>query len=182
MSQSSAETIDLLRDCEGVQIPEGTPLVIPQGTRVMISQSLGGTYTVITDRGYMVRIEGKDADALGKAIEKSALDSNRDKSVQDQVWAQLKTCYDPEIPVDIVELGLIYECHVQEIEPGQFDVAVTMTLTAPGCGMGPVLKSDVEKKIAAVPGVRSSSVEITLDPPWDQSRMSEAAKLQLNMY
>ncbi len=182
MSASTTETIDLLRDCEGIQIPEGTPLVLPQGTRVMISQSLGGSYTVITDRGYMVRIEGKDADALGKPVVASTHDANRDKTIEEQVWAQLKTCYDPEIPVDIVELGLVYECHVEQLAPGEYDVAVTMTLTAPGCGMGPVLKSDVEKKVAAIPGVKSSSVEITLDPPWDQSRMSEAAKLQLNMY
>jgi probable FeS assembly SUF system protein SufT len=183
---SPRETITLSRDCEAIEIPYGTKTVLPKGTQVMVEQSLGGSYTVLTDRGAMVRIDGKDCDALGLSAEGESEEQPQSvatttKELEEQVWEQLKTCYDPEIPVNIVDLGLVYGVVVKEIEGG-YKVDVTMTLTAPGCGMGDVLKEDADTKIAAVPGVKERSVELVVDPPWDPSRMSDAARLQLDMF
>jgi probable FeS assembly SUF system protein SufT len=181
------ETVTLSRDCEAIEIPFGTKTVLPKGAQIMIEQSLGGSYTVLTDRGTMVRIDGKDADAMGLSPGEPPQETARPaaagkKELEDQVWEELKTCFDPEIPVNIVDLGLVYGVQVEEIPEGGFTVHVTMTLTAPGCGMGDILKEDAENKIAALSGVKKHTVEMVVDPPWDPSRMSDAARLQLNMF
>src|SRR5262245_50424467 len=161
--------------------------MLPAGAEVRITQSLGGTYTVMTDDGYMARIADKDADALGKTpgpapAAPAAPDGPLTKEALEQrVWGELETVFDPEIPVNVVELGLVYECAVSALGDG-FRVDVKMTLTAPGCGMGDVLKEEAENKIRALPSVKEASVEMVVDPPWDPSRMSDAARLQLNMF
>ncbi len=180
------EPITLGRDCEAVQIPTGDQVTIPAGTPVRITQSLGGTYTVITEQGYMVRIAGKDADALGKepvaALQAAEPTSSKGPAdVESLVWDQLRTCYDPEIPINIVDLGLVYSCVITRLSDGGNEVHIRMTLTAPGCGMGEVLRADVERKVLGVPGVGKAFVEVVFDPAWGPSRMSEAAKLQLDM-
>ncbi len=176
------DIIQLTRDCEGTQIPIGNPIMLPKGTPVRITQSLGGAYTVVTDHGYMVRISEKDADALGKETPKQAQnDSAQSLSLEQLVWNQMKTCYDPEIPVNIVDLGLVYSCDISQLPDGGHKVDVEMTLTAPGCGMGEVIKSDVARKISTIPEVKSVNVALVWEPQWDQSRMTDAAKLKLNM-
>ena len=148
-----------------------------------IHQSLGGTFTVTTERGYMVRIDGRDADALGHAAEHDELaDSGTERdSVERAVWQVLETCYDPEIPVNIVDLGLVYRCDVTDTGPGANRVEIQMTLTAPGCGMGPILQADVESRVKRLPGVESVDVEVVFEPPWSLEKMSEAARLELGM-
>ncbi len=180
------ESITLSRDCEAIQIPSGAKMVLPAGTMVMITQSLGDTYTVTTDHGYMVRISGKDADAMGfeRTATASAATVDAPRGVEDLeklVWDQLRTCYDPEIPVNIVDLGLVYECKVTEIENGGHRADVKLTLTAPGCGMGGVLAADAQDKIGGLAGIREANVEIVFEPPWNPSMMSEAARLELGM-
>jgi probable FeS assembly SUF system protein SufT len=180
------ESITLSRDCEAIQIPSGAKMVLPAGTMVMITQSLGDTYTVTTDHGYMVRISGKDADAMGfeRAATASVATADAPGGVEDLeklVWDQLRTCYDPEIPVNIVDLGLVYECKVTEIEDGGHRADVKLTLTAPGCGMGGVLAADAQDKIGGLAGIREANVEIVFEPPWNPSMMSEAARLELGM-
>ena len=173
----------LSRDCEAVQIPSGTKLTVPGGTRVRITQSLGGTYTVITETGYMVSIAGKDADALG--IEASAscepTASGEEIPLDKKVWAQLRTCFDPEIPVNIVDLGLVYSCQILPLPEGGQRVEIKLTLTAPGCGMGEYLRSDIQNKLLGIPGVKQALVELVWEPHWNPNMMSEAAKLQLGM-
>lgn len=182
---STGQFISLSRDCDAIQIPSGSKVKLSKGTRVRITQSLGGTYTVVTDAGYLVRISGDDRDAIGgEAPTAVKVSESRETAPLDQlIWEQLKTCYDPEIPINIVELGLVYECRVTPLpEPsGGNKVDIRMTLTAPGCGMGEALKKDAQAKIERLPGVREVSVELVWDPPWDQSKMSQAAKLQLGM-
>jgi probable FeS assembly SUF system protein SufT len=179
------EPITLSRECEAVQIPSGFPTTLPAGTEVRITQSLGGSYTVTTDYGNMVRIAGKDADALGLTPEATAPATEAPPAspaeVEQLVWDQLRTCYDPEIPVNIVDLGLVYSCVVKPAATGGHDVEVKFTLTAPGCGMGEYLKQDLQTKVAAIPSVGEVDVEVVFDPPWNQSMMSEAAKLELGM-
>ena len=154
--------------------------MLPQGARVRIMQSLGGAYTIVDDRGYMLRIDATDADAMGLAPAAEAMNPAVDeKFTEEMVWEQLKTVYDPEIPVNIVDLGLIYACTVADLETGGKKIEVKMSMTAPGCGMGNVLKADVEGKLARLPEVKEVSVEVVFDPPWNPSRMSEAAKLKL---
>jgi probable FeS assembly SUF system protein SufT len=175
----SYETISLTRDVVGVLIPAGTRVELPEGAEATITQALGGSYTVQL-QGHLFRIDGKDADAIGKTpegqIELPADASEAD--VEKAVWAQMKTCYDPEIPIDIVELGLIYECRLEPLEGGGWRARIIMTLTAPGCGMGEVLVADVRSKVQQVPGVREAEVELVFDPPWTREMMSEAAQLQ----
>jgi len=183
------EMVTTTRTVEAVEIPYGTKVMLPQGTEVRITQSLGGTYTVMTEDGYMVRVADKDADALGKtpgaqtapvpAAESSGPITRED--LEKRVWGELETVFDPEIPVNVVELGLVYECAVTPLGENSYKVDVKMTLTAPGCGMGDVLKEEAEQKIAALPCVKEVWVEMVVDPPWDPSRMSDAARLQLNM-
>lgn len=179
--------ITLSREVEAIQIPSGDLVHLPVGTRVIITQALGGTYTVATDHG-LARIQSKDADALG-------IDPDHEKSqetdsstniptdasdVEIQVWGQLRNVYDPEIPVNIVDLGLVYDCQVVE-EEGQQKALIKMTLTAPGCGMGPTIAADAQGRIMTIDGIDDASVELVWDPPWDQSMISEEGKMKLGM-
>ena len=174
------EQVTLSRDCTAVQIPSGEPTPLKKGDAVTVTQALGGSYTVLTDMGLMVRIDGADADAIGK--EKAAAPVvSEEGGVDKAVWDQLKTVFDPEIPVNIVDLGLVYECKLVDRPEGGKDVEIKLSMTAPGCGMGDVLKADAESRVKAVPGITDARVEIVWDPPWDMSKMSEAAKLQLGM-
>jgi probable FeS assembly SUF system protein SufT len=178
MLASTAEYSFVRRECPAVRIPEGTPAVLSSGTRVRITQSLGGSFTVATDRGYLFRIEARDADALGKAPG-DPLEEPAEATLEDRIWARLRTCYDPEIPINIVDLGLIYSCEIQE--EGR-RVEIKMTLTAPGCGMGPILAQDVQQKVESLPEVERTAVEVVFDPPWDKNMMSEAARLELGLF
>jgi len=176
------EPIILKKDVEGTEIPGGSKVQLRTGTSVMLMQALGGSYTVMTDFGYMVRIDGKDADALGEKfamVQPEAAAAAEGPFEESRVWDQLKTVYDPEIPVNIVDLGLVYQCQPTQLADGKYRVEIKMTMTAPGCGMGTVLKEDVRHKVLSVPGVEEAEVEVVWDPPWDQSRMSDAARLQL---
>jgi probable FeS assembly SUF system protein SufT len=178
------EVISLLRDCEVVEIPAGTTKTLHAGVEVVVIQSLGGSYTIQATDGGLYRIDERNVDAIGKAPAKgSAPVAPHDLTLEEQVWEQLKTCYDPEIPVDIVNLGLIYHCDITPLEgTPDFRVDIEMTLTAPGCGMGGVLKADVERKVSGLPKVKEVNVELVFEPQWEQAMMSEAAKLQLGMY
>ena len=179
------EEVTFSRNAEGIMIPSGEHVLIPNGSHATITQSLGGSYTLITERGLMVRVSGREVEAIGKTPENvpdvKAGDEVTPEKLETLVWDQLKTCYDPEIPVNIVDLGLVYLCEVQPADDGGQNVKIKMTLTAPGCGMGPVLAHDVKGKIEALPGVKSADVEVVFDPVWDRSMMSDAAKLQLGM-
>lgn len=179
------EEVVVSRNTEAVMIPSGERVLVPQGARATITQSLGGSYTLITDRGLMVRISGKDVEAIGKPVQETPQVQEGEEltleKLEQLVWDQLKTCFDPEIPVNIVDLGLVYLCELTPVEGGGTDVKIKMTLTAPGCGMGPVLAGDVKHKIEALPGIRNADVEVVFDPVWDRSMMSDAAKLQLGM-
>lgn len=177
-----SESIRLKRDCEGVAIPAGNPVILPAGSVVTLKQALGGDFTVRTDCGDQVRVAGKDADALGKPIAAPAAAPVDGPFSEELVWKQLRTVYDPEIPVSIVELGLVYDCEITRLEGGGHRVEIDMTLTAPGCGMADVLKQDVERKIRSLPSVQDVHVEIVFDPPWTQARMSEAARLELGLF
>jgi probable FeS assembly SUF system protein SufT len=174
------EPITLSRECETVEIPSGIRGVLPAGSTVRIMQFLGSGYTVTSETGCMHRIDVKDAEALGitpvAAVEPAVGDV---KFSEQLVWNQLRTVYDPEIPVNIADLGLIYSCVSTPLEPGGYKVEIKMSMTAPGCGMGNVLKADVEGKISKVPEVKEVQVEVVFDPPWNPGRMSEAARLQL---
>jgi probable FeS assembly SUF system protein SufT len=176
----TSELINLNRECQAIGIPSGVRELLPQGATVRIMQSLGSGYTVVDNRGYMLRIDARDADAMGLAAEASAASAVVEGSFkEDMVWDQLKTVYDPEIPVNIVDLGLIYACTIADIETGGKKIDIEMSMTAPGCGMGNVLKADVESKLARLPEIKEVRVEVVFDPPWNPSRMSEAAKLKL---
>ena len=178
------KTVIVSRDIDATMIPAGTPVQIPQGTEVTITQALGGTYTVMGP-GLMARVSGKDADAIGFAKDEPLKVTTPPEYTGpvkvDDVWEQLKSCYDPEIPVNIVDLGLVYDCQVTPLPEGGNRVDVKMTLTAPGCGMGGVIASDAEQKIRDVPGVADVHVEVVWDPIWNQSMMSDAARLQLGL-
>ena len=174
--------IELSRDCEAIQIPQGTTVTLPAGTRVTVTQSLGGSYTVATDAGYLYRITDVNADAIGCEPTAKPAPSETPGEVSDAaVWDQLKTCYDPEIPVNIVDLGLIYDCALDHQENGKVSVSVKMTLTAPGCGMGPTIAAEARMRIESIPGVEEANVELVWDPPWDQSMISEAGKMKLGL-
>jgi probable FeS assembly SUF system protein SufT len=174
--------IELSRDCEAIQIPAGLKTTIPAGTQVIITQSLGGSYTIACDFG-LFRISETDADALGlyprAALEKK--EKSGDAVSEDAVWDQLRTVYDPEIPVNIVDLGLVYDCQVVESPESGTRVDVKMTLTAPGCGMGPAIAQDARSKILTIPGVDEADVELVWDPPWNQHMISEAGKMKLGL-
>jgi probable FeS assembly SUF system protein SufT len=175
-----SDLIQLKRDCEAIEIPSGVHRALPAGTHARISQFLGNAYTVITDLGYMCRIDGKDADALGMTPPTPDDQPSIPLQFNEQmVWDQMKTVFDPEIPVNIVDLGLIYSCDISDVEGGGKKVDVKMSMTAPGCGMGNVIKADVESKLARVPEVKQVNVEVVFDPPWHPGLMTEAAKLQL---
>ncbi|MGI9101398.1 MAG: putative Fe-S cluster assembly protein SufT [Terriglobales bacterium] len=171
-------TVELKRDVEGTLIPYGGKQKVAAGARVRILQSLGGTYTISTDRGYMMRIEPKDADALGLAP--ATAEAAPTEFSEKLVWEQLKTVFDPEIPVNVVDLGLIYACKIAPVEGGH-KIDIDMSMTAPGCGMGDVLKADIERKLSQLPSVKEVQAKIVFDPPWSPARMSDAAKLQLGL-
>ena len=180
------ETI-LKRDVDAIQIPSGTPITLKEGTEVVITQSLGGSYTVASSMG-LSRILDKNADALGLSPNGEVLpveftDADLDPAEQEKaVWGKLKTCFDPEIPVNIVDLGLIYDCQVVPLtEEKGSRVEVKMTLTAPGCGMGPAIAADAEQKIMMVPGIKEAHVSLVWDPPWTQYMISEAGKMKLGI-
>ncbi len=181
---SERETVTLTRDVNIVTVPEGNTGTLPKGTPVTIHQALGSNYTVVTDYGHMVRIASADADALGKEVTSlhTLVEDTDQETVEKNCWEVMKTVYDPEIPVNIVDLGLVYQCLVTAKEPGHNRVDIQMTLTAPGCGMGPVLQGDVEQAIRALPGVDDVIVDVVLDPPWSQQMMSEVAKVQLGLF
>ena len=171
----------LLRDVEANMVPSGDKVTLAEGNLVQITQSLGGNHTVIIN-GNMAQISAENEDALGIKTEiKSNQDPNLDFSEQ-LVWDQLKTCYDPEIPVNIVELGLIYDLRIQDLESGEKNILIKMTLTAPGCGMGPVISDEVQRKVNALKNVKNVKVELVWEPQWNQGMMSEAAQLELGMY
>lgn len=179
------EPVTLTRDVEAAVIPVGTQVTLQKGEQAYITQSLGGSYTVIVN-GNMFRIEGKDADALGvQAAQPSAPKSAAPatpEQLETQVWDAMKTCYDPEIPVNIVDLGLIYDLKISPIGEGSSKVDIKMTLTAPGCGMGPMLAQDVQNKLLSIESVDEANVELVWEPQWNQGMMSEAARLQLGLY
>ncbi len=164
-------------------IPIGSMVKLQKGERAHITQSLGGSYTVIVN-GNLFRIEGKDADALGREKAAKAAGSGApvtQEQLEKEIWNQLRSCYDPEIPVNIVDLGLVYDCHITPLGASSFKVEVKMTLTAPGCGMGPMLAQDVQSRLLGLEGVEDVAVELVWDPPWNQAMISEAAKLQLGL-
>jgi probable FeS assembly SUF system protein SufT len=180
---STKEPITLSRECEVVEIPSGISNKLASGTIVRIMQDLGTSYTVYSDYGLMYRIDAKDADALGLANVPApeASVAQQGSFREEMVWDQLKTVYDPEIPVNIADLGLIYSCVSTPLDQGGYKIDIKMSMTAPGCGMGNVIKGDVESKLSRLPEVKEVHVEVVFDPPWNPAKMSEAAKLQLGL-
>jgi probable FeS assembly SUF system protein SufT len=176
------EPFSLQRDVDAVIIPAGERLILREGTDGFITQALGGSFTVYVE-GNLFHIAGTDADALGKEpVEPPEVPENAtDEDIETVIWQQLKTCYDPEIPINIVDLGLIYRCDITTMPNGQRSVNVDMTLTAPGCGMGEILVQDAQEKIAIIPTVADVMVELVFDPPWNQSMMSDEARLQTGL-
>lgn len=172
------------REVEVILIPDGFTQALPAGTRGWVTQVLGGNFTVQLETGRLVRVGRADADSIGKEAEVAALDTFDPDAVvsEDDVWAELRQCYDPEIPINVVELGLIYGLEIEEREGGGAAVRIQMTLTAPGCGMGQVLADDVEMRVRSLPAVADVSVELTFDPPWTPDRMSEEGRLELGMF
>ena len=176
------ERVELSRDCEAVQIPAGTPTTLEKGVEVFVTQSLGGTYTLqVPAYGGLFRVMGKDADALGKMPEQAAETSVSSGDLETMVWDQLKTCFDPEIPVNIVDLGLVYDLRVSTTTSGGNAVGVKMTLTAQGCGMGATIAADAQQKIETLPGVAEARVEIVWDPPWSPQMISPEGREKLGI-
>ncbi len=184
MHQNTERT--LTRDCPAIQIPAGNTIILHAGDTVFITQSLGGSYTVATEMG-LARVSAQNADALGIEVPTETAPPAPEAGQGDvaldekRVWDQLKTCYDPEIPVNIVDLGLIYDCQITPRNGNGALVTVKMTLTAPGCGMGPVLAQEAKAKIESLPGVDEATVELVWEPPWNQAMISEAGKMQLGI-
>ena len=182
MYHSTNEPVTFVRDCPAVLIPAGERVTLREGSTGFLTQALGGSFTIYIE-GSLFRIAGRDGDAIGKAplaapdIPEDATEAD----IESAVWQQLRTCYDPEIPINIVELGLVYECKVERAPSGNRVAKVKMTLTAPGCGMGEVLAQDVREKIEVIPTVERADVEVVFDPPWDQSMMSEEARLEAGL-
>lgn len=179
---SDSREITLTRDCDAIQIPSGNPIVLPIGTTVIVTQSLGGTYTVATQAG-LARIDEKDIDALGLEAGEIAETPKVpvEGSLEDALWNQLKMVFDPEIPVNVVDLGLIYDCAVEKGDDGSTMVNVKMTLTAPGCGMGPTIAADARQKILMLDGVDEAAVDLVWEPAWNQSMISEAGRMKLGL-
>ncbi|MGA0019230.1 MAG: putative Fe-S cluster assembly protein SufT [Steroidobacteraceae bacterium] len=182
MRSHQHEAFVLSRDTPAVMVPSGDAIELKAGLSGFITQALGGSFTLYIE-GNLYRLSGENADAIGKEalIPPEVPEGATVEDIRQLAWQQMRSCYDPEIPINIVELGLIYECEVNEQTDGQRRVAVKMTLTAPGCGMGDVLVQDVKEKIEIIPTVSEADVELVFDPPWDQSMMSEAARLQTGM-
>lgn len=183
MFSHSSQPCTFERDCAVVMIPSGDELTLPAGTVGYITQSLGGSFTVFVD-GNLFRIAGVDADAIGKepVLPPSLPEDASDEDVEKLVWSQMKTVYDPEIPVNIVDLGLVYSCELSHTDQDKRDVSVTMTLTAPGCGMGEIIVEDVRSKIQIIPTIGKVDVELVFEPLWSSHMMSEAAKLETGMF
>jgi probable FeS assembly SUF system protein SufT len=183
--------VRISRDLEVVQIPEGYQVRLARGTEVRVTQALGDTFTVMTEYGTLVRIAGKDAEAIGETVATDhALTAEQTgtagtavtvETIKERAWTALRGVYDPEIPVNVVELGLVYNNDVVVLPEGGFQINVRMTLTAPGCGMGGVLKADAERRLLLIPGVKTAAVEVVIDPPWNISMVSEAARLELGL-
>jgi probable FeS assembly SUF system protein SufT len=178
----SSEPIVFERDCAAVMVPQGQEVTLPAGQNGYITQALGGSFTVFVE-GNLFRIAGADADAIGKEPPPAIVvdEHSSDADVEKLVWEQLRTCFDPEIPINIVELGLVYECDVTHREDGTRRAEVKLTLTAPGCGMGDILVEDVRTKLEAIPTLAEVDVELVFEPPWNHSMMSDAAKLETGM-
>ncbi len=183
MLRQENEPFVVSRDVKAVIVPAGQEVNLKAGQAGYITQALGGSFTVYVD-GNLFRIRGEDADAIGReAVKPPELPPNAsEEDVRKLAWDQMRTCYDPEIPINIVDLGLVYECEVRANEDATRTVEVKITLTAPGCGMGDILVDDVRDKIARIPTVKEVKVELTFDPPWNQSMMTEAARLQTGMF
>ena len=181
-SEDTTQLISLSRDCEVISVPYGEKEILKEGTEVQIMQALGGSYTVYTVEG-MFRINGTNADAIGKEVEKppSLPENITDDEFEEKVWDQMKTVFDPEIPINVVDLGLIYDCRLNKSEDDNFIIEVDMTLTAPGCGMADVLVADIQERVEMMPRVVSVKVELVLDPPWSMEMMSEAARLEAGL-
>ncbi len=182
MYSRSSEPVRFERDCDVVMVPQGDKVTLPAGSVGYITQALGGSYTVFVE-GNLFRVAGGDADAIGKEpVPPLELPEGADdEAVEQMVWSQLRTCFDPEIPINIVDLGLVYEAAVKSREDGQRDVAIRMTLTAPACGMGDILVADVRDKVEMIPTVVEADVELVFDPPWNRNMMSEIARLETGM-
>jgi len=182
MSTADNEPVVVRRDVTGLMVPSGIPITIPMDSLVYITQAMGGSFTVYFE-GNLVRVPGADADALGKeAVAPPDLpDDATDEQFEALVWEQLKTIFDPEIPINIVELGLVYECSIRRLASGRRGVSVRMTVTAPGCGMGEILVEEARQKISIIPTVEAVDVELVFDPPWSQDMMSEAARLEAGL-
>ncbi len=176
------EQIVLAREVDATQIPSGIPHKLAAGTKARLMQALGGSYTLMTEIGYMVRIDAKDADALGLTPESLPAVATETPAEFSEVliWDQLRTVYDPEIPVNVVDLGLIYSCQISPVAEGN-KIDIKMTMTAPGCGMSDVLKADIQRKLSTLPTVKELNVEVVFDPPWHPGRMTEGARLQLGL-
>ena len=174
--------ITLKRDCKAILIPAGEQVTLIKGAKVRIAQALGGDYTLSVN-GSLVRISGSDADAIGLEVSQvsSQTDPQNQKFDESLIWDQLKTCFDPEIPVNIVDLGLVYDLSTEELIEGKRNVIISMTLTAPGCGMGPFIAQDVETKVQSIPGIENVMVRLVWDPIWNKDMMTDSAKLQLGM-
>lgn len=172
--------VEVKREVEAALIPSGTKVTLQPGTQVFVTQALGNSYTIYVN-GNLVRVAGKDGDALGLVILELPDINQTVASIEDKVQTQLRTCFDPEIPVNIVDLGLIYDSVIIPLGMNDHRVEVVMTLTAPGCGMGPVLLGEVEEKIRMIHGVTDVKVDLVFDPPWDRGKMSDEAKLQLGI-
>ena len=183
MYSRSSEPVRFERDCAAVLVPQGEEVTLPAGTVGYITQSLGGSWTVFVE-GNLMRIAGKDGDAIGKEppppIE--VPHGASDEDVEALVWRQLRTCFDPEIPINVVDLGLVYEATVVRADDGQRRIEVRMTLTAPACGMGDILVDDVRCKLEMIPTVVEADVELVFDPPWGRHMMSEVARLETGMF
>lgn len=178
----SSEPFTLERDCQAVMVPQGETVTLPAGQIGYITQALGGSFTVYVE-GNLFRIAGNDADALGKDPPRpiELEDGATDDDVEKLVWQQLRTCFDPEIPINVVELGLVYDVSLQSGDEGVRRAYVKMTLTAPGCGMGDILVDDVRTKLELIPTIAEADVDLVFDPPWNHSMMSDAAKLETGM-
>lgn len=176
------EPVVFERDCDAILIPAGEKLVLPAGCSGFVTQALGGSFTVYVE-GNLFRIAGIDADAIGKEPVKppEVSDNASDQEFESVVRGQLRTCYDPEIPINVVDLGLIYDCKIERLSEQTRLVSVKMTLTAPGCGMGDILMEDVRDKLEIIPTVERAEVELVFDPPWNQSMMSEEARLEAGL-
>ena len=183
MNTFSDELITLTRDCDATLIPFGDAFTLKKGDKVRITQALGGSYTV-TARGSLFRIEGKDADTIGKKVTEDASEEKKITGTTSEgaIWEVLKTCYDPEIPINMVDLGLIYSCKLTDAVEDGTNVEIKMTLTAPGCGMGPMMVDETKAKVLGVTGVRDVNIELVWEPPWTKDMISEAARLELGMY